>query len=166
MKKRGLRGLLLLLLLLLVASFMSCPTDVDPGTNNGDPNGPGVDPDPGPEPYVPVAIGNYSGTGTGVASGFARTPAYAMEHGPLGQFITVTVTMADGWITDVQILGPDETPTLGGQLVASLGPIIKENNTFDVDRIGGVEGISGATFTFEGVKEAGKEAIEEIKNSQ
>jgi uncharacterized protein with FMN-binding domain len=81
----------------------------------------------------------------------------------LGEDITVTVTMQDGWMTAVDIEGPDETPTLGGQLIETLEPIIKQNNTFDVDNIDGVEGISGATFTFNGIKEAGEKAVDEIK---
>jgi hypothetical protein len=159
MKKNGFTGLIFALLLLPVF-LLGCPGTDSPGSEPG----PGPGPGPEPEPYIPVPIGNYSGTGIGISRGFAKSDAYVLEHGSLGRDITVTVTMVNGWMTEVVIDGPDETPTLGGQLVRSLGPIIKENNTFDVDRIDGVEGISGATFTFNGIKEAGEKAINEIKN--
>ncbi|MDR2479378.1 MAG: hypothetical protein LBD48_08715, partial [Treponema sp.] len=79
-----------------------------------------------PDPYTPVAIGTYSGTGTGTADGFARSPNYLEEHPALGGYITVTVTMENGWMTNVQIQGPDETSNVGGNLVEKLGAIIKK----------------------------------------
>jgi hypothetical protein len=114
---------------------------------------------------LPEAIGNYSGRETGTGDGFARSHAYLEEHPELGAQITVTVTMVNGWMTDVVISGPNETPALGGQLVTSLGPKIKQYNSFALDDLN-VDGIAGATFTFNGIKEAGEKAIDEIKKSQ
>jgi uncharacterized protein with FMN-binding domain len=110
---------------------------------------------------LPVAMANYSGTGTGTGDGFARSQAYLEEHPQLGAQITVTVTMVDGWMTNVAITGPNETASLGGQLVASLGPKIVQYNNFALDDLN-VDGLTGATYTFNGIKEAGEKAIDAI----
>ena len=159
MKKSGFAGLLSVLLLLSVF-LMGCPVPDEDDPINKKP------PIEEPDPYTPVAIGTYSGTGTGTAGGFAKSQAYFEEHGSLGSDITVTVTMENGWMTSVQIEGPDETSNVGGYLVGRLGNIIKKLNTFDVDDVGSsddIDGISGATLTFEGIKEAGGKAIDQIK---
>jgi hypothetical protein len=156
MKKRGLTGLLFVLLLLPVF-LMGCPATNE---DDSDDKKPPVQ----PEPYTPVPIGNYSGTGTGAAEGFAKSQAYVLEHGHLGSDITVTVIMANGWMTDVQISGPDESPGLGAELVKNFGSMIKEKNSFALDELN-VDGIAGATLTFNGIKEAGEKAIDQIKGS-
>lgn len=153
MKKRGLTAILFVLLLLPVF-LIGC-------SNPENVSGP---PEPQPEPYTPVAIGNYTGTGVGVAEGFAKSQAYYLEHGSQGADITITVTMKDGWMTDVNIDGPDETPSAGGALITILEPKIKEYNTFDLANL--IDGISGATITFNGVKAAGEKAIEQIKTTE
>ncbi|MDR1210910.1 MAG: FMN-binding protein, partial [Spirochaetaceae bacterium] len=94
------------------------------------------------------------------AEGFAKTDEYMNEHGNLGSDITVTVTMVDGWITQVIINGPDETPSLGAILITIIQPKIIEYNTFELENY--VDAIAGASETFEGIKEAGLAAIDQI----
>jgi fumarate reductase flavoprotein subunit len=88
-------------------------------------------------------IGNATGTASAVAAGF-------------GGDITVTITMADGYITDVQIDGDSETPTVGGVAIARAPGIIKKNNS------GVMDAISGATVTTGGISAAAQEAINKI----
>jgi Na+-transporting NADH:ubiquinone oxidoreductase subunit NqrC len=71
--------------------------------------------------------------------------------------------MADGWITAVTLSGPDESNGLGAVLVdpeLGLGPKIVEFNTLELDNL--VDGISGASITYNGIKEACQAAIDEI----
>jgi fumarate reductase flavoprotein subunit len=92
---------------------------------------------------VAAPIGNATGTASAVAAGF-------------GGDITVTITIAKGYITDVQIVGDDETPTVGGVAVARAPGIIKKNNS------GVLDAISGATITSGGISAAAQEAISKI----
>ena len=150
-------------LLILLVGLTGCPVDdprlVIPGL--GEPEEPG-EPE---EQEEPKAIGNYSGTATAEGGGFASTSwVYEYEHGDYGSPITVTVTMVDGWITSVIIDGPNETPDIGGAFIANAPNVIKAKNTFDLTKKD-VDSVSAASAgeTFNGIKEAGNKAIEEIK---
>jgi fumarate reductase flavoprotein subunit len=88
-------------------------------------------------------IGNATGTASATALGFVGD-------------ITVTITMANGYITDVQILDNGETPSVGSVAVARAPKLIKENNS------GELEAISGATITTAGISTAAQEAINKI----
>ncbi|MDR0719100.1 MAG: FMN-binding protein, partial [Treponema sp.] len=98
--------------------------------------------------------------GSASADGFAKTAEYLEEHPEPGEQITVTVTMEAGWITEVVIDGPDETPSLGAVLIGIVQPKIIELNTFELENH--VDAIAGASETFEGIKEAGLAAIDQI----
>jgi fumarate reductase flavoprotein subunit len=70
--------------------------------------------------------------------------------------ITVTITMVDGYITDVLVDGKDETPSVGSVAVTRAPKLIKKNNT------GVLDAISGATITTAGISTAAQEAIDKI----
>lgn len=92
-------------------------------------------------PPIPLELtpGVYTGTGEGY-----------------GGEITVTATVgADGTITDVAITGADESPDIGGKYIEDgtfAGQIIEDQH-YDID------GVSGATYTTYGVREAAEAAL-------
>ncbi len=90
---------------------------------------------------VPAAFAEgVSGTFEGTAKGF-------------GGDVTVTLTLTDGVITDAQAAGPDETQGIGSKAIESLPAEIVANNSIAVD------GVSGATFSSNAVKEAAEAAL-------
>ena len=74
--------------------------------------------------------------------------------------ISVTVTAAGDRIIDLEITGSDETPDIGGTAISSLRTAIVENQGQD-----GVDAVSGATWTsngvFDAIRTAMGEAVEE-----
>jgi fumarate reductase flavoprotein subunit len=88
-------------------------------------------------------IGNATGTAEATAAGF-------------GGDVTVAVTMADGFITDVKVTGDRETPTVGGVALTRAPGIIKKNNSAAIDTI------SGATVTTSAISTAAQAAIDKI----
>ena len=88
-------------------------------------------------------IGNATGTATASAPGF-------------GGDVTVTITMAGGYITDVVCKGDFESPTIGGPAIIRAPNIIKRYNSANIDTI------SGATITTMALSEATQKAIDEI----
>ncbi len=80
------------------------------------------------------------GTLTGTAQGF-------------GGDVTVTLTMDGDKIVDASIEGKDETPDVGGKALEELQKQLVEAGSADID------GVSGATVTSDGVKEAVKAAL-------
>ena len=92
-------------------------------------------------PPIPLELnpGTYTGTGDGY-----------------GGEITVTVTVDDsGTISDVEIAGPDETADIGGKYIedGTFADQIIEDQNYDID------GVSGATYTTYGVREAAEAAL-------
>ena len=87
--------------------------------------------------------GNATGTATSTAQGF-------------GGEISVTITMANGIITDVQVVGDAETPSIGSVAVMRAPDIIKRSNSADLDTI------SGSSITTMGIAEAAQAAIDKI----
>ena len=83
-----------------------------------------------------------SGTYTGEGTGFGGT-------------ITVTLTLEDGTITECTIDGPDETESVGAVALDTLAEQVVEANGADID------GVSGATYTSNGVLEAVPAALGE-----
>ena len=83
-----------------------------------------------------------TGTYTGTGSGF-------------GGDITVTLTLEDGVITECSIDGPDETETVGGAALEELAEQVIAANGSEID------GVSGATYTSDGVSEAVANALGE-----
>ena len=85
--------------------------------------------------------GKYTaGTYTGEGQGFGGT-------------VTVTITTDASSITDVTVEGPDETETVGGAHLEELAEQIKTAQSAEID------GVTGATLTSNGVKEAAAAAI-------
>lgn len=83
---------------------------------------------------VPAAVSYTPGTYTGTAMGFG---------GP----VTVEATVSADAITEVKVTGDDETPTVGGAILAPLGRLAASEG-LEMDTI------TGATYTSRGVKDA------------
>ena len=81
--------------------------------------------------------GTYSATGQGIGE------------------MKVTITFRDGKIDNVDIDGKDETESIGGAAIPTLVSQLKEKNSPEID------GVSGATWTSEGVREAARKIFEE-----
>lgn len=77
---------------------------------------------------------------TGSAEGFGGT-------------ITVTLKMEGDDITEASILGNDESPDIGGAALPELEKQLVDKDGFEID------GVSGATYTSEGVRNAVKDAL-------
>jgi fumarate reductase flavoprotein subunit len=92
-------------------------------------------------------IGNATGTASAAAPGF-------------GGEVSVTVTLANGIITDVKVVGDAETPTVGGVALTRAPDIIKKYNSADIDTI------SGASVTSSAIKTAAQAAIAAVVAGQ
>ena len=92
-------------------------------------------------PVTALAAGKTAQeTLTGTAEGFG---------GP----VTVTLTLEDGKITDCEIEAEKETPEVGGKALETLAEQVVEAGGSEID------GVSGATFTSDGVKAAVENAL-------
>ena len=76
-----------------------------------------------------------------------------------GGEVKVSVTVDDNTITDVKVTGDKETPTVGGAALEDLAAQVKEKGA-DID------GVSGATITSKGVKEAAAAASAAAKGEE
>ncbi|MCF0115579.1 MAG: FAD-dependent oxidoreductase [Erysipelotrichaceae bacterium] len=85
-----------------------------------------------------------AGTYTGEADGF-------------GGKVTVTIETDANAITSVEIVADDETPTVGGAALEELSTQVLDAQSAEID------GVSGATLTSGGVKEAAAAAIAQAK---
>ena len=83
---------------------------------------------------------SVSGTYTGTAKGN-------------GGDVTVTITLKDSVITDVQAEGKQETPGIGSKAIDKMPGEMADGNTINVD------GVSGATITSNAIKEAAANAL-------
>ena len=108
--------------------------------------GPSESPSPTPSPTpipVPDDAPNYGyldGTYTGTGEGY-------------GGEITVSVTVSGGQITAIEIVSaPDETPAYLGQALGVIERILAR-------QVPGVDAVSGATFSSEGIMEAVENAL-------
>ena len=70
-----------------------------------------------------------------------------------GGTITVTLTMKGDDIVKASIEGNDETPEVGGAALPELEKQLVEKDSYEID------GVSGATYTSEGVMNAAKDAL-------
>lgn len=95
----------------------------------------------------PIVSSEGAGTGTGTAT--------AKKIG-FGGYIEVTVTVEDGKITDVQVVGDDETSGIGSRAVETLPAEILAKGDF------GVDAVAGATVSSNAILEAGQLAYNEI----
>ena len=96
-----------------------------------------------------AAVGCTSSTSE---SGIYTPGTYTGEADGFGGTVTVTVTVDANAITDVQVTGDSETPSVGGAALEELAAQIKEKGAE-------IDGVSGATFTSEGVKAAASAAL-------
>ena len=120
---------------------------------------------------LPVPDGTFFGAG--IAHGFASHPGsrewITGSRGPdPGQRIFVSIFVEDGWIDNVTILGPDESTgfiwhvfEFGPELIVSMNEFALSNQNIraytDVN--------TTATFTINGINEAGNSALQRIRNT-
>ena len=107
---------------------------------------PSEEPSPSPTPTPPVVpddapnYGYLDGTYTGTGEGY-------------GGDITVSVTVSGGQITAIEILSaPDETPAYFSQATGVIERILAR-------QVAGVDAVSGATFSSEGIMAAVENAL-------
>jgi fumarate reductase flavoprotein subunit len=93
----------------------------------------------GPDPFP----GNPSGTDTGFHWGYEGN-------------VYVTITMVNGYITEVDIEGEHESQNFGQNAIERAPAIIIAKNSVDIDTL------SGATATSNAIKQAGQKAIDKI----
>lgn len=101
------------------------------------------DSDSGPSPIKDFSGNNLSGTGSGREWGY---------HG----WVDVELTLEDGWITGVEVIGPDESPGVGAVAIQRAPTAIKQKNSVEIDVV------ASASITTEAIRKAGRQAIGEI----
>ena len=94
---------------------------------------------------------------SGNTSGKYSAGEYEATSKGFGGDVTVKLTVSDTEITDVEITADDETPNIGGAAIDTLKENILKANGEDI------EGVSGATFTSDAVKNAYAEALNAAK---
>ena len=75
-----------------------------------------------------------------------------------GGDVTVTISVKDGKITKVDIVGDKETPGVGTNAIEQMPDKIVAANSYDVDVV------SGATYSSKGIINASASAINSAKN--
>lgn len=106
---------------------------------------------------VAAVLGSLGGCGQGTSSSEAasgKTGTYHGEAQGFGGVVSADVTFDNGKITDVVLTGDSETPTVGGAALDELKNQVLEAGSADID------GVSGATMTSNGVKQAVQAAID------
>lgn len=99
-------------------------------------------PTPTPQPAPPSAHPEYhNGTYIAQVKGF-------------GGMVTVSITIADGWIVEVEAEGANETSGIGSRALTELPAKI-----VDVNGVDGVDNVAGATITSRAVLEAAAECL-------
>ena len=84
-------------------------------------------------------------------------PATATQTAPgYGGDVTVTLTVEDGKLTDVQVTGDKETQGVGSEAVKQLQQSMLDNNSVQVDIV------AGATATSRAVLAAAEAALKEL----
>lgn len=99
-------------------------------------------------------------SGNGGETGKYTAGTYTGEADGFGGKVTVTITTDAKSITDVKCEGPDETETIGGAALEELAEQIKTAQSAEID------GVSGATFTTDGIKAAAAKAIENAEKGE
>ena len=90
---------------------------------------------------------------TAPATGIYTPGTYEGSGQGYGGAVTVSITVDDNNITDVKVTGDQETPTIGGAALEELAEQIKTAQSAEID------GVSGASLTSAGAKEAAAAAI-------
>jgi len=144
------KGFLLFGIFLLSIGLSGCPIDA-------------------PEPIVPPLVGVRDGTATGLGDGFARNMEGAwhtyegLANNEPGRHVEVTVTVLDGFITEVLIYGPDESPGWRDAPIAQAPGIIIARNTFNLV-MADIDALVRATDTVNGINEAGNNALDKLRD--
>ncbi len=86
-------------------------------------------------------------------SGDLKDGSYTGEAEGFGGKVSASLTVEDGAITEVELEGADETPTVGGAALDTLKEQILEAQSAEID------GVGGATFTSDGIRAAAQSAI-------
>ncbi|MCL2380145.1 MAG: FMN-binding protein [Treponema sp.] len=113
--------------------------------------------------------GADGGTGTGAwSAGFRQNEeaiGSAVGYHPPGQ-VSVTMRLDNGFIRIVDIDVQHETLQIVGvnQRPNSIRNVIEQRNSFDGIRTVDVHGASGATVTFNAILNAGREALESLRD--
>ena len=102
----------------------------------------------------------HHGTGADTVGGSTTDPiykpgTYTGSAQGYGGRIKVTVEVDEKHILSIEAVGADETPTVGQKAIEELSQRIKEANGTDI------EGVSGATYSSQGLFEAVKDALEQ-----
>ncbi|MDO5539264.1 MAG: FAD-dependent oxidoreductase [Eubacteriales bacterium] len=92
--------------------------------------------------------------GAVLAEGDYTAGAYAGQADGFGGKVSVVITTDGNTISDVTVIGDDETPNIGGAHLEELGQMIKDAQGAEID------GVAGATITSDAVKEAAQAAID------
>ena len=104
--------------------------------------------------------------GVGFAGSALALSSCSKKKGPSGEAtavaqgkggdVEVTVTVEDGTITAVDVVGENEYPDIGTVAMEEVPQLIVSKQSFEVD------GTAGATLTSDAIKEAGQAAYDEI----
>ena len=138
----------MLVLLGVIVLFLSVAITGCPGSNGADTR--------------PRLEGIPNGTASGLGHGYASSDPNFLEYNPeFGAQITVTVTVQNGFISDVIIYGPDETPGWGSLIIDQARAIIMRTNRFELSQ-DDFDVIAASTRTIGGINEAGINALENI----
>ena len=103
-----------------------------------------------------LALPGCSGSGSSVAEAGSWTDGTYTEtaEGKKGDF-EVTVTIEDGFISDIAVGDNEETPDRGGVAIEEIPAEMIEAQSVDVD------GVSGATITSDALKDAVTRCLED-----
>ena len=96
---------------------------------------------------------------TSSAAGKYTAGTYSATAQGFGGDVTVTITVDANAITDVQIVGDSETPSVGGAALEELTEQVKANGAE-------IDGVSGATFTSDAVKAAAADALAQAEGTE
>ena len=102
---------------------------------------------PSATPFTNALGQNASGTATGFARGY-------------GGEVNVTLTLLDGFITNVVVRADQDTPMFANPVISRASNEMVANNTTEVDIV------SGATITSRAVNEAAQAALDQILAGQ
>ncbi len=124
----------------IINAVKSALSQAAKGTEPSESPAPSPSPTPVPVPDDAPNFGYEDGTYTGTGEGY-------------GGEITVSVTVSGGQITAIEIVSaPDETPAYLGQALGVIEKILAW-------QVPGVDAVSGATFSSEGIMEAVENAL-------
>lgn len=108
--------------------------------------------------YIEIDPNNVTAADAWGDGTFSDTVEGTSKNGYYGAMypITVTLEIELGIIKSIEV-AHRETAEHGGKIISMAKPLIVKANSFDV-----LDGMTGATFTRKGLKEAGKAALNKI----